>query len=131
LAWLPLSLAAFRDGQPSAIFVIFITSVWPIIINTAVGFETFPQDYRNVAAVVQLNPLEFSEDHDPVAAPLHLHRPAHRHRTVLARHRAAEMLIGGVGIGFSSSGMPGIPPISAKSFWRCFTSALSGSSSTA
>ncbi|MDB5484103.1 MAG: ntrB, partial [Tardiphaga sp.] len=37
LAWLPLALAAFRDGQPSAIFVIFITSIWPIIINTAVG----------------------------------------------------------------------------------------------
>jgi nitrate/nitrite transport system permease protein len=36
LAWLPLSLAAFRNGQPSAIFVIFITAIWPIIINTAV-----------------------------------------------------------------------------------------------
>ena len=39
LAWLPLALAAFRDGQPSAIFVIFITAVWPIIINTAVGIR--------------------------------------------------------------------------------------------
>ena len=56
---MPLSLAAFRDGQPSAIFVIFITSVWPIIINTAVGIRNIPQDYRNVAAVVQLNPFEF------------------------------------------------------------------------
>jgi nitrate/nitrite transport system permease protein len=43
LAWLPLSLAAFRDGQPSAIFVIFITSIWPIIINTAVGIRNIPQ----------------------------------------------------------------------------------------
>src|ERR1700755_35347 len=59
LAWLPLALAAFRDGQPSAIFVIFITSIWPIIINTAGGIGNIPQDYRNVAAVVQLNPLEF------------------------------------------------------------------------
>src|SRR4030081_2795782 len=59
LSWLPLSLAAFRDGQPSAIFVIFITSIWPIIINTAVGIRNIPQDYRNVAAVVQLNPLDF------------------------------------------------------------------------
>ncbi len=59
LAWLPLSLAAFRDGQPSAIFVIFITSIWPIIINTAVGIRNIPQDYRNVAAVIRLNPLEF------------------------------------------------------------------------
>ena len=49
LAWLPLSLAAFRDGQPSAIFVIFITAIWPIIINTAVGIRNIPQDYRNVA----------------------------------------------------------------------------------
>src|SRR5215471_9995817 len=45
LAWLPLSLAAFRDGQPSAIFVIFITSIWPIIINTAVGIRNIPEDY--------------------------------------------------------------------------------------
>ena len=48
LAWLPLSLAAFRDGQPSAIFVIFITAIWPIIINTAVGIRNIPQDYQNV-----------------------------------------------------------------------------------
>ena len=59
LAWLPISLAAFRDSQPSAIFVIFITSVWPIIINTAVGIRNIPQDYRNVALVLRLNPIEF------------------------------------------------------------------------
>src|SRR5690349_4580929 len=59
LAWLPISLAAFRDSQPSAIFVIFITSVWPIIINTAVGIRNIPQDYRNVAAVLRRNHLEF------------------------------------------------------------------------
>src|SRR5215510_610036 len=70
LAWLPLSLAAFRDGQPPAIFVIFITSIWPIIINTAVGIRNIPQDYRNVAAVVQLNPLEFfGKIMIPAAAP--------------------------------------------------------------
>src|SRR5436305_4448969 len=70
LAWLPLSLAAFRDGQPSAIFVIFITSIWPIIINTAVGIRNIPQDYRNVAAVVQLNPLDFlAKLMIPAAAP--------------------------------------------------------------
>ena len=59
LAWLPLSLAAFRDGQPSAIFVIFITSVWPILINTSVGIRNIPQDYRNVAKVLRLSPIEF------------------------------------------------------------------------
>ena len=70
LAWLPISLAAFRDSQPSAIFVIFITSVWPIIINTAVGIRNIPQDYRNVALVLRLNPLEFfTKIMIPSAAP--------------------------------------------------------------
>ncbi|MGY4486538.1 nitrate ABC transporter permease subunit [Bradyrhizobium sp. LM3.2] len=88
LAWLPLSLAAFRDGQPSAIFVIFITSIWPIIINTAVGVRNIPQDYRNVAAVVQLNPLEFfAKIMIPAAAPYIFTGASHRHRLVLARDR--------------------------------------------
>jgi nitrate/nitrite transport system permease protein len=43
LAWLPISLAGFREAQPSAIFVIFITSIWPIIINTAVGVRNIPR----------------------------------------------------------------------------------------
>ncbi|TIW76534.1 MAG: ABC transporter permease subunit, partial [Mesorhizobium sp.] len=59
LAWLPLSLAAFRDSNPSALFVIFITSIWPVIINTAVGVRNIPQDYRNVARILRLNQLEF------------------------------------------------------------------------
>ncbi|MGL4241935.1 MAG: nitrate ABC transporter permease, partial [Beijerinckiaceae bacterium] len=59
LAWLPISLAAFRDANPSAIFVIFITAIWPIIINTAVGIRNIPQDYRNVAQVLRLNQIEF------------------------------------------------------------------------
>jgi nitrate/nitrite transport system permease protein len=44
LAWLPLSLAAFREAQPSAIFVIFITAIWPVIINTATGVGSDTQD---------------------------------------------------------------------------------------
>ena len=59
LAWLPLSLAALRDSDRSAIFVIFITSIWPILINTAVGVRNIPQDYRNVAQVLRLNSFEF------------------------------------------------------------------------
>src|SRR5512132_2659802 len=59
LAWLPLALAAFRDGQPSAIFVIFITSVWPILINTSVGVRNIPEDFRNIARVIRLSPLEY------------------------------------------------------------------------
>ena len=101
LAWLPLSLAAFRDGQPSAIFVIFITSVWPIIINTAVGIRNIPQDYRNVAAVVQLNPLEFfSKIMIPAAAPYIFTGLRIGIGLSWLAIVAAEMLIGGVGIGF-------------------------------
>jgi nitrate/nitrite transport system permease protein len=101
LAWLPLSLAAFRDGQPSAIFVIFITSVWPIIINTAVGIRNIPQDYRNVAAVVQLNPLEFfTKIMIPAAAPYIFTGLRIGIGLSWLAIVAAEMLIGGVGIGF-------------------------------
>ena len=101
LAWLPLSLAAFRDGQPSAIFVIFITAIWPIIINTAVGIRNIPQDYRNVAAVVQLNPLEFFwKIMIPSAAPYIFTGLRIGIGLSWLAIVAAEMLIGGVGIGF-------------------------------
>src|SRR5215813_13927353 len=101
LAWLPISLAAFRDSQPSAIFVIFITSVWPIIINTAVGIRNIPQDYRNVAAVVQLNPLEFfAKIMIPAAAPYIFTGLRIGIGLSWLALVAAEMLIGGVGIGF-------------------------------
>jgi nitrate/nitrite transport system permease protein len=101
LAWLPLSLAAFRDGQPSAIFVIFITSIWPIIINTAVGIRNIPQDYRNVAAVLRLNPLEFFyKVMVPSAAPYIFTGLRIGIGLSWLAIVAAEMLIGGVGIGF-------------------------------
>ncbi|AWN42138.1 nitrate ABC transporter permease [Methylobacterium durans] len=101
LAWLPLSLAAFRDGQPSAIFVIFITSIWPIIINTAVGIRNIPQDYRNVAAVVRLNPVEFFvKIMLPSAAPYIFTGLRIGVGLSWLAIVAAEMLIGGVGIGF-------------------------------
>jgi nitrate/nitrite transport system permease protein len=101
LAWLPLSLAAFRDGQPSAIFVIFITSIWPIIINTAVGIRNIPQDYRNVAAVIRLNPIEFFyKIMLPSAAPYIFTGLRIGVGLSWLAIVAAEMLIGGVGIGF-------------------------------
>ncbi|HEX7822677.1 MAG TPA: nitrate ABC transporter permease [Sphingobium sp.] len=59
LAWLPLSLAIFQQAGPSAIFLIFITAIWPVILNTAVGVQTIPAAYRNVAKVLALNPYEF------------------------------------------------------------------------
>ena len=101
LAWLPLALAAFRDGQPSAIFVIFITSIWPIIINTAVGIRNIPQDYRNVAAVVRQNPIEFfTKIMIPSAAPYIFTGLRIGIGLSWLAIIAAEMLIGGVGIGF-------------------------------
>jgi nitrate/nitrite transport system permease protein len=101
LAWLPLSLAAFRDGQPSAIFVIFITAIWPIIINTAVGIRNIPQDYRNVAAVLRLNPFEFFvKIMVPSAAPYIFTGLRIGIGLSWLAIVAAEMLIGGVGIGF-------------------------------
>lgn len=101
LAWLPLSLAAFRDGQPSAIFVIFITAIWPIIINTAVGIRNIPQDYRNVALVLRLNPFEFfTKIMVPSAAPYIFTGLRIGIGLSWLAIVAAEMLIGGVGIGF-------------------------------
>ncbi len=55
LAWFPISLMVFQDANTSAIFVIFITAIWPIIINTAVGIREIPQDYTNVARVLRLS----------------------------------------------------------------------------
>ena len=101
LAWLPLSLAAFRDSSPSAIFVIFITSVWPVIINTAVGVRNIPQDYRNVAQVLRLNPLEFFyKIMVPSAAPYIFTGLRIGIGLSWLAIVAAEMLTGGVGIGF-------------------------------
>nr|WP_235919187.1 nitrate ABC transporter permease [Aureimonas psammosilenae] len=101
LAWLPLSLAAFQDGQPSAIFVIFITAIWPIIINTAVGIRNIPQDYRNVAKVLRLSPLEFfAKIMIPAAAPYIFTGLRIGVGLSWLAIVAAEMLIGGVGIGF-------------------------------
>lgn len=101
LAWLPISLAAFRDSYPSAIFVIFITSIWPIVINTAVGIRNIPQDYRNVAAVCRLNPLEFFwKIMIPSAAPYIFTGLRIGIGLAWLAIVAAEMLTGGVGIGF-------------------------------
>jgi nitrate/nitrite transport system permease protein len=101
LAWLPLSLAAFRDANPSAIFVIFITAIWPVIINTAVGIRNIPQDYRNVARVLRLNQIEFFfKIMVPAAAPYIFSGLRIGVGLSWLAIVAAEMLTGGVGIGF-------------------------------
>ena len=59
LAWVPIALVLFQNNQPAAIFVIFVTSIWPILINTAEGVRQIPQDYRNVALVLQMSNRNF------------------------------------------------------------------------
>ncbi|MBP6817959.1 MAG: nitrate ABC transporter permease [Ferrovibrio sp.] len=101
LAWLPLSLAAFRHADPSAIFVIAITAIWPIILNTAVGIRNIPQDYRNVAKVLQLNGFEFFfKVMLPATVPFMFTGLKIGIGLSWLAIVAAEMLIGGVGIGF-------------------------------
>jgi bicarbonate transport system permease protein len=59
LAWVPIALVALQQNQPAAIFVIFITSVWPILINTTEGVKQIPQDYLNVKRVLKLSNQKF------------------------------------------------------------------------
>ncbi|HEY9662958.1 MAG TPA: nitrate ABC transporter permease, partial [Allocoleopsis sp.] len=101
LAWLPISLAAFRDNEPSAIFVIFITAIWPVIINTAVGVQQVPQDYKNVSKVLQLSRFEyFTNILMPATVPYVFTGLRIGVGLSWLAIVAAEMLIGGVGIGF-------------------------------
>jgi nitrate/nitrite transport system permease protein len=101
LAWLPISLAAFQQSNPSAIFVIFITSIWPIIINTITGVQQIPQDYVNVSKVLQLSRKEyFLEVVFPATVPYIFTGLRIGVGLSWLAIVAAEMLIGGVGIGF-------------------------------
>lgn len=58
LAWLPLGLVIFRQSEPAALFTIAICSMWPTVLNTAVGVRSIPQDYLNVGRVLKLSPLK-------------------------------------------------------------------------
>lgn len=101
LAWLPISLAIFQQAQPSAIFLIFITAIWPVILNTATGVQNIPQAYVNVGKVLGLNPFEyFTKIMLPATVP-HMFTGL-RIGVGLAWLAivAAEMVQGGTGIGF-------------------------------
>jgi nitrate/nitrite transport system permease protein len=101
LAWLPLSLATFNQANPSAIFVIFITAVWPILINTSVGVMRIPSDYQNVALVYRVRGMRyFFKILMPAAAPYIFTGLRISIGMAWLAIVAAEMLIGGVGIGF-------------------------------
>ncbi|MDG2531088.1 nitrate ABC transporter permease [Caulobacter endophyticus] len=101
LAWLPISLAAFHEANPSALFVIFVTSIWPIIINTAVGVRNIPEDYRNVARVLRLSPIEyFFKILLPSTTPYIFTGLRIGVGMSWLAIVASEMLLGGVGVGF-------------------------------
>lgn len=101
LAWLPIALATFQQSNPSAIFVIFITSIWPIIINTIAGVQQIPQDYVNVSKVLQLSKKEYFTDVVfPATVPYIFTGLRIGVGLSWLAIIAAEMLIGGVGIGF-------------------------------
>jgi nitrate/nitrite transport system permease protein len=100
LAWLPISLAAFQQANPSAIFVIFITSIWPIVINTTVGVQNIPQDYVNVARVLRVQKVNyFLKIVFPATVPYIFTGLRIGIGLSWLAIVAAEMLVGGVGIG--------------------------------
>jgi len=101
LAWMPLALYTLKDSNVSGIFVIFICSVWPMLINTAFGVASVKRDWLNVAMTLEVSALRKAfKVILPAAAP-----------TILTGMRismgiawlvivAAEMLVGGTGIGY-------------------------------
>lgn len=101
LAWMPLALYTIKDSSASGIFVIFICSIWPMLINTAFGVSAVKREWLNVAATLEVSPLRKAFLVIlPAAAP-----------TILTGMRismgiawlvivAAEMLVGGTGIGY-------------------------------
>ena len=101
LAWMPLALYTIKDSQVSSIFVIFICSIWPMLINTAFGVAAVRRDWLNVARTLEISTLRTALTVIlPAAAP-----------TIMAGMRisigiawlvivAAEMLVGGTGIGY-------------------------------
>jgi len=101
LAWMPIALYSIKDSSISGVFVIFICSVWPMLINTAYGVAAVRRDWLNVAKTLEVKPLRRAFAVIlPAAAP-----------TILTGMRismgiawlvivAAEMLVGGTGIGY-------------------------------
>ncbi|MGN8060571.1 nitrate ABC transporter permease [Ralstonia sp. 22111] len=101
LAWLPIGLLLFKSANPAAIWAIFICSIWPMVINTAVGVTRVPQDYLNVARVLNLSEWKvFTRVLFPAVLPYMLTGVRLSIGTAWLVIVAAEMLTGGVGIGF-------------------------------
>ncbi len=101
LAWLPIGLLVFKQADPAATWTIFICSIWPMIINTAVGVQRVPQDYMNVARVLNLSEWKIATKILlPSVLPYMLTGIRLSIGTAWLVIVAAEMLTGGVGIGF-------------------------------
>ena len=101
LAWLPVALYIIKDSEQASIFVIFICSIWPMLINTAFGVSSVKKDYLNIGNTLELSKLELAfKIMLPATAP-----------TIFTGMRisigiawlvivAAEMVIGGIGVGY-------------------------------
>jgi nitrate/nitrite transport system permease protein len=101
LAWLPIGLLVFKSANPAAIWTIFICSIWPMVINTAVGVQRVPEDYLNVARVLKLSEWKIATRILlPSVMPYMLTGMRLSVGTAWLVIVAAEMLTGGVGIGF-------------------------------
>ena len=101
LAWLPIGLLVFKGADPAAIWTIFICSIWPMVINTAVGVQRVPQDYMNVARVLNLSEWKVvTKILFPAVLPYMLTGVRLAVGTAWLVIVAAEMLTGGIGIGF-------------------------------
>ena len=101
LAWLPIGLMVFKAANPAAIYVIFVCSLWPMIVNTAVGVRQIPQDYLNVARVLNLSEwIVFRKILFPAVLPYMITGVRLSIGVAWLVIVAAEMLTGGVGIGF-------------------------------
>lgn len=101
LAWLPIGLAIFQAAGPAAIFTIFICAIWPLIINTALGVASVPQDYLNVARVLRLPEWKvFTHILLPASIPYVLTGAKLSLGIAWLAIVASEMLTGGTGIGF-------------------------------
>lgn len=101
LAWLPIALGIFNLAEPSAIFVIFITSLWPTIINTALGVSSVPKDYIDVSRVLEMPRLrQIYKIILPASLPYIFTGLRISLGIAWLVIVAVEMLTGGVGIGF-------------------------------
>jgi len=101
LAWLPIGLLVFKRADPASTWTIFICSIWPMIMNTAQGVRRVPQDYMNVARVLNLSEMKIiTKILFPAVLPYMLTGIRLSIGTAWLVIVAAEMLTGGVGIGF-------------------------------